>query len=533
MAGLGAAGLGALFAKTAKAVTAGPLNPTQRRDAAFSIRNNRATLNRTQTSLIVQPTNGDEEQLANKIGNFTKGLPHNSRGEVDLNAFNTLDFAVRNATVAAFEAVTLGGTRKLTNPLGGWAYEMEGADGPSNKIASPPKFNSREIAAEVSENFWMALLRDVPFSQYATNPIAIDAAADMNLWGADAKVPKTGGTVTPELLFRGLTPGDRVGPFLSQFLVLPCPFGVNNVEQRILHPTAANFMTTFTDFLSVQNGSTALPAQTFESTLRYMRSGRGIGEWVHVDVLFQAYFMAFLVLASMGAPLDSGLPYVSSQKQIGFATFGGPHIATLLCEVSTRALHATWYQKWFAHRRLRPEAYAGAVHTRLYQSVPGDGSQNRFPVHQEILDSFSSSTRLGKYFSGTAVLPMAFPEGSPTHPAYTAGHATVAGACTTMLKAFFDESFVIPNPMQVSDDGLSLQGYTGPALTVGGELNKLASNVANGRNIAGVHWRSDSTNSLALGEAIAIQLLTEHKPTFVESFAGFTLTKFDGSTVTI
>ncbi len=43
----------------------------------------------------------------------------------------------------------------------------------------------------------------------------------------------------------------------------------------------------------------------------------------------------------------------------------------------------------------------------------------------------------------TALLPMAFPEGSPMHPAYGAGHATVAGACVTILKAFFDTSAVL------------------------------------------------------------------------------------------
>ncbi len=33
-------------------------------------------------------------------------------------------------------------------------------------------------------------------------------------------------------------------------------------------------------------------------------------------------------------------------------------------------------------------------------------------------------------------LPMAFQEGSPMHPSYGAGHATVAGACVTILKAY-------------------------------------------------------------------------------------------------
>lgn len=109
----------------------------------------------------------------------------------------------------------------------------------------------------------------------------------------------------------------------------------------------------------------------------------------------------------------------------------------------------------------------------------------------------------------------------------------MAGACTTILKAWFDEPFVIPNPVQPSDDGLSLVLYTGPELTVGGELNKIASDVALGRNIAGVHWRSDGTESLKLGEAVAIQLLKEQRGTYNERFNGFSLTKFDGTPVTV
>lgn len=527
-----AGGLGVLVAKQAQAITEGPLNPTQRRDRAFQIRSDRATANRNATNLTVQPTNGDEEQLANKIGNFTKGLPHDlNTGEVNIAAFNTLDFAIRTGTPAAFEAVTLGGTRKLTNPQAGLAFEMEGGDGPAFKIPAPPKFNSREMAAEIAENYWMALLRDVPFSQYPASQIAIDAAADLNVFGVDAKVPKnSSGLVTPDLLFRGFTPGDRVGPWLAQFFYQPCPFGANLVEQRIRHPLpGVNFMTDWNSFVTVQNGVDP-GGLAFENVLRYMRDGRGLGEWVHVDVLFQAYFMAFLVLSGLGAPVDAANPYKTSAKQAGFATFGGPHIATLLCEVSTRALHATWYQKWFAHRRVRPEAFAGAIHARLNRGLTVD----RAPVHQDILTSINSSTRLGRYLApGNALLPMAFAEGSPTHPSYTAGHATVAGACTTILKAFFDESFVIPNALQPSDDGLSLLPFTAAPLTVGGELNKIASNIANARNVAGVHWRSDSTNSMNLGEAIAIQLMQEHKATFNESFAGHSLTKFDGTTITI
>jgi len=55
-----------------------------------------------------------------------------------------------------------------------------------------------------------------------------------------------------------------------------------------------------------------------------------------------------------------------------------------------------------------------------------------------------------------------------------------------VLKAFFDESFVIPDPVVAALDGLSLQPYQSSELTIGGGLNKLASNIALGRDFAGV-----------------------------------------------
>ena len=102
-----------------------------------------------------------------------------------------------------------------------------------------------------------------------------------------------------------------------------------------------------------------------------------------------------------------------------------------------------------------------------------------------------------------------------------------------MLKAFFNESFVIPNPVEASADGLSLTSYSGTPLTVGGELNKLAANVAIGRDTAGVHWRTDGIEGMNLGEAVAIGILQDYSTTYNEAFQGFSLTKFDGTTITI
>ena len=68
---------------------------------------------------------------------------------------------------------------------------------------------------------------------------------------------------------------------------------------------------------------------------------------------------------------------------------------------------------------------------------------------------------------------------------------------------------------------------------MGGELNKVANNVALGRDMAAVHWRSDGFQSLLLGEAVAISILQDQRRTFNEPFDGFTFTKFDGTTITV
>jgi hypothetical protein len=138
--------------------------------------------------------------------------------------------------------------------------------------------------------------------------------------------------------------------------------------------------------------------------------------------------------------------------------------------------------------------------------------------------------------NGTYLLPAEFPEGSPQHPSYPEAHGTIAGACVTALKAFFNESFVLSNPVFASEDGQSLLPYAGAdagQITVGGELNKLADNVALGRDMAAVHWRSDAQQSLLLGEAITISILRDQRPTYNEPFNGFTFTKFDGTSITV
>jgi hypothetical protein len=524
----GIAGLSSLTTRSAKGdaiepqEAVGSLSGRKRGKQAYQIRVEAARRERDRP-VPEHPTNGDEELYPNKIASYSKGLPHNNLGEVDIAAYDSLLRALNKGVPADFENIILGRGAKLTNPQAGLAFDMQGPDSHSLAIKPAPAFSSAEEASEIAENYWMALTRDLPFSEYESNPLSIKAAQDLSKF-SDFRGPKASGRVTPATLFRGGSPGDLTGPYISQFMLKDTPFGAERIDRRMQTTVAGvDYMTSYSEWLAIQNGASA-QANQFDPTPRYIRNGRDLSEWVHIDVLFQGYFNALLIFFDIGAPFDQGNPYRNSRTQIGFGTLGNPFIASVLCGVATRALKAVWYQKWFVHRRLRPEAFAGCVHNRVTRAAS-------YPVHADILNS----SVLDEIFNrkGSYLLPMAFPEGSPTHPAYGAGHATVAGACVTILKAFFDESFVITDPVEADKDGLRLVPYKESDLTVGGELNKLASNVAIGRNIAGVHWRSDATESLKLGEEVAIRYLKEERACLNEHFDGFSLTKFDGTTIIV
>lgn len=125
----------------------------------------------------------------------------------------------------------------------------------------------------------------------------------------------------------------------------------------------------------------------------------------------------------------------------------------------------------------------------------------------------------------TTLLPQGYPEGRPLHPAYPGGHGTVAGACATILKALFQEDQPVPDVVLPAEDGTKLEARADLGLTVGGELNKLAYNIAVGRTFSGIHYRSDSVQGMLLGERVAV--------TLPEDFPGYAFTGFGGERITI
>lgn len=251
-------------------------------------------------------------------------------------------------------------------------------------------------------------------------------------------------------------------------------------------------------------------------------------------------------------------PRLDSDTQIGFVTFGPAHVLDAIGEVTDLALRAAWWHKWHVHRRARPEQFGGLLdgwlrNRRLYQidELPRDftntgGVAGPMKVLDliRIRNRFIDDARLGGAVPGadTYLLPQLFPEGSPTHPSYPSGHATIAGACATLLKAFFDTKRPMTDPKAevghgpdqlppafvACDDGLNLEeaAENGVALTTGGELDKLASNISIGRNAAGVHWRSDATQGMELGEAVCAYFLHELAWALNEEVFCFTFRRF-------
>lgn len=463
--------------------------------------------------------NADEQELPRYVAMYSKGLPHNGLGEVDPGAYELLLRALRTGEARDFDAIPCAGATKLSNPQAGFSYNLVGPDPSAIACPPAPRFASAEQAAELAELYWQALARDVPFAAYDAEP---------RIWRAAEELGRLRGTsTTPSTLFRGGFLGDNAGslagPYISQFLWKEIGLSPFPVVQKFRSTAAgSDHLGEHDRWLGLQNGSPA-GGGAMDPLRCFIRNGRDLAEYVHRDFSYQIPLSAALILLKMGAPLSPANPYMGSRGQIGFATFGAPHLQYLIAVVAHAALTACWYQKWMVHRRLRPEEMAGRVAHHLAKRAS-------YPIHPSLLDSDALATTLSA--QSNALLTSAYPEGAPTHPAYPAGHAVLGAAGTTVLKAFFDETFVIPEPLVANADGLSLKRWDGPPLTLRGELDKLAANIGMGRCFAGIHWRSDVEEGMRLGEEVAIRVLREIRLTAHEPFSGFRFHRLDGRAVT-
>jgi hypothetical protein len=169
------------------------------------------------TPVPAQIDNGDEALYADKSGTYTKGILQTGVGLVDLAAYQTFRKALNSGDPADFEAVTLGGTRTLNGPQGGLAFDLECLDSSQFQVPPAPALASEEYATELVELYWASLLRDVAFTDYLSNPVAMQAANELSSMASYKGPRDSSKKVTPNLLFRGGFPGEAIGPYISRF----------------------------------------------------------------------------------------------------------------------------------------------------------------------------------------------------------------------------------------------------------------------------------------------------------------------------
>ncbi|MEL7022274.1 MAG: vanadium-dependent haloperoxidase [Pseudomonadota bacterium] len=614
-------------------------NNESRRQSAYDVRVAAAQVARDR----VHPehvANGDEQKfrrddsgsnIPSYLISYTKGLPHDHKTGLvqDPAHFNQFVRAIDSGDPRDFVDTPLGfaantgshhlncdglqkywkshKAKKNNVSIRAWesqgagnTFDLEGPDAQATFMPPAPALGSAELTAEMGEVYAQALLRDVPFTAMSlgTNASATDKNRVKTMvdklnqldWFAGNVEPnefeasRLRESLLPHTAFRGITPGDDVGPYISQFLLAGnrgingrdeernradglVTYGAINIDQRVRFACpGVDYMTTWPEWLDVQNGADFRGLESYEDkpARRFITTPRDLATYVHYDALYEAYLNACLFLLAEGVPFDPGIPFQApdaKDHQQGFAHFGGPHILSLVTEVATRALKAVRYQKFNVHRRGRPELLGGRLEKashlvsdapelgEMFDALHSVGILDHVRKHNKKQNKGEKTAALRK---GTLLLPMAFCEGSPMHPAYGAGHATVAGACVTILKAFFDHKRVlevaspgkafVPNAsgtklvevpvLKPAPTPTNPNASAPGVLTVEGELNKLCSNISIGRDWAGVHYFTDYIESVRMGEEIAIGILEEQKLTYGENFS-MTVPLFDGGSVRI
>ena len=106
------------------------LQPTERAKVTLAKR-----VHAAKDEFEVGPTchinNGDEQNVPNYVGQFHKSLPHDKFGTVFPGAYEKLLDCAFSADINVCDKVPSGAAkngRKMINPLGGTAHQIDGAD---------------------------------------------------------------------------------------------------------------------------------------------------------------------------------------------------------------------------------------------------------------------------------------------------------------------------------------------------------------------------------------------------------------------
>jgi membrane-associated phospholipid phosphatase len=455
---------------------------------------------------------------------------------------------------------------RLVDPYCLFDNEVYGRYKSSYSIPPAYHITSPEAGAELVEVYCMSLMRDTCFYLFDdvfgfTGGTGTAGSTAENYFNkiigymnqSNIKnylnAPLDGGNITRKVLFRGDTQGDLIGPYLSQFNYYRVAYGQLLVDQKYvsfnLNPMPISNVTTFwnlygnppytyacdfikdvSGFVTLWNGGNVIPDYSpfdiisdYRSEPRVLTTLRDAALYIYRDQIWQPFFTAATILLSQtrvsgGIGVPVGFKFIPrfAGKFIDLGPVELFNLLSLTCKLS---MDATWLWKW-RQLRVRPEEMAYQVHLKKKTIYGLDICSN--VLNNNVLVDVSNNN------NGNYLLPLAYTIGSPCHPSYPSGHATIAGAMSTVLKAWFncDSSMnavvSIPSPTAVDPPVIPLgflgfadyESYGGVSpLRIDHELDKMASNCSIMRNFAGIHYRSDAYAGLQIGEDVAIAVLTD------------------------
>ena len=325
--------------------------------------------------------NGDEQRYAdeNYPMSFTKGLEHDEKTGLVKNPahFEAFRKAINEGFIDAFTenvpVLSIPGRRQWEAPTAGFVFDLEGPDAQAVTMQPAPKLGSKELTFEMAEIYELALVRDVPFAEFAAGggntklegsierlnelyqeykdelkrPRITEQTDDKDAEKAGNKDAKNTNSknakkteITRQTIFRGSSPGVEVGPYLSQFLLIGTEsnrfpsdgnyrerstnpskgkivYGAQRIDQRVAKVAEVDFMTAWDEWLSVQNGEDTSGNQKFiENGESLITTPRDLTTYVHFDALYQAYLNACLILLDMKAPFDPDFGALSGSSNL-------------------------------------------------------------------------------------------------------------------------------------------------------------------------------------------------------------------------
>jgi hypothetical protein len=458
---------------------------------------------------------------------------------------NYLDAVREAADPSVARVFERGGNRLFIGVPGVHSIGLAGMEAWRGVMPIAPDPTGPHTAAEMVDVYAMEQLRDVPFVEWKNEPGPGDGdttattdrfddvygplATDLDTIADEEEIEEDWWYGKDRLFVEAdVGAGDWWGPYISQFLLHDVDLWSLPNRQRYLRYQEIDYNKSRDRWLEVLEGvaptddegnliSAELNPHPPSGGRGYIETPRHLATIVNAEPPYQEYLIAALYLLGRDwVDYDDGLAYVTREEGPVFNyTDNGPvGLLDLIARAGREALLAAFYQKYYCHFRCRPETYAGRIHAQTF----ADDSSADFEIDDLVTDAEILERQRQLRAGGDGdpgLLSTVYIEGSPVHPAYPSGHSVIAGACGTILKAWFENAdwsdeadYYLP-----VDRG---EGNHPPTMDVPDghhgihqEIDKLMSNIGLARMFAGVHYYSDHYEGVKLGEQVAVGLLAD------------------------